>query len=311
MLRHANTGDARPPTLANLYKLARLSDRSNLPPCPDSLIPKMQYNNMYPHDGRQPYSPPSQHPRPPANHLPSGSMNQSHPPQAPPYPPINTIVQRDFMAGGGVGSASQSLPYPQYPPQGPSIPRDDHRPYLTQSSQSEHYPPPHSQSHSYPSVQSGPMDPHSSRSSSRPPDQFIPTPSQNYGFSHSPPTALPNTSQRRPSIDPYYHMSPNPQHTSHPALSPPHAVRGGGSSSLSGPHSHSQSQPLNPSGDRYPCELCDRSFTRSHDRRRHYETVHATAPVLHRCRYCQKDFSRADSLKRHIDNGCDEMSSHR
>lgn len=269
------------------------------------------YNNMYPHDGRQPYSPPtSQHPRPPANHLPSGSMNQSHPPQAPPYPPINTVGQRDFI-GGGMGSASQPLPYPQYPPQGSSIPREDHRPYLTQSSQSEQYSPPHSQSHSYPSMQSGPMDPHSPRSSSRPPDQFIPTPSQNYGFSHSPPTAPQNSSQRRPSIDPYYHMSPNPQHPSHPALPPPHAGRGGGNSSHSGAHSYTQSQPPNPSGERYPCELCDRTFTRSHDRRRHYETVHATAPVLHRCRYCQKDFSRADSLKRHIDNGCDEMSSHR
>lgn len=210
-----------------------------------------------------------------------------------------------MTAGGSIGSGSQSLPYASYPPQGPSIPREDHRSYLPQASQSEHYPPPHSQSHPYASVGNMTVP----RSTPHPPHQFIPTPSQTYsGYSHPSSTASQNSTQRRPSIDPYYHMSPNPQH---PALSPPPGGRGGNGSHSGSQHAHTPSQSSNPPGERYPCELCDRTFTRSHDRRRHYETVHSTAPVLHRCRFCQKDFSRADSLKRHMDNGCDEMSSHR
>ncbi|KAL4073715.1 hypothetical protein J3A83DRAFT_4371016 [Scleroderma citrinum] len=272
----------------------------------------MQYNNMYAHghDGRQPYPSPGQHhPRPPANPHPSGSVDQSHL-QVASYPPINAIVQGDYI-GGSIENASQSHPYPPYPPQGPSVPRDDNRSYLSpQGSQNEYYPPPHPQSHSYATMPSGHMDPRSARSPSRAPQQFIPTPSQTYqSYSHSTSTVPQSSTQRRPSIDPYYHMSPNPQHPSHPVLSLPHT--GSGSGIHPGPqHSVSQSQSSNPPGERYPCELCDRTFTRSHDRRRHYDTVHA-ASVLHRCRYCQKEFSRADSLKRHIDNGCDEMPSHR
>jgi len=130
--------------------------------------------------------------------------------------------------------------------------------------------------------------------------QFIPTQSQTYQVYSGAPTP----GQRvRPTVEPYYHMSPNPQQTAQRGTSP------------LGPHSaHAAISPSsNPAllVDRYPCDLCDRSFTRSHDRKRHYDTVHAPAPVLHRCSYCGKDFSRADSLKRHIDNGCDEMLSHR
>ncbi|KAF9010627.1 hypothetical protein BDQ17DRAFT_1346573 [Cyathus striatus] len=62
-----------------------------------------------------------------------------------------------------------------------------------------------------------------------------------------------------------------------------------------------------PSGERFPCEKCGKTFSRSHDRKRHHETQHLASPVIHRCRYCEKEFSRADSLKRHLDNGCDEM----
>jgi len=81
-----------------------------------------------------------------------------------------------------------------------------------------------------------------------------------------------------------------------------------------------------PSGERFPCEDCGKTFSRSHDRKRHQETLHLPNSVSHRCRYCEKEFSRwvllcwiiirrnywlysvrADSLKRHLDNGCDEM----
>lgn len=57
--------------------------------------------------------------------------------------------------------------------------------------------------------------------------------------------------------------------------------------------------------ERFPCDKCDRSFSRSHDRKRHYESHHLQTP--HLCPTCGKDFSRSDSLKRHIDNGCDRI----
>ncbi|KAF8160692.1 hypothetical protein B0H34DRAFT_697714 [Crassisporium funariophilum] len=64
-----------------------------------------------------------------------------------------------------------------------------------------------------------------------------------------------------------------------------------------------------PSSERFTCETCHKTFSRSHDRKRHYETQHLPTPVVHSCKYCAKEFSRADSLKRHLDNGCDEMPS--
>jgi len=59
--------------------------------------------------------------------------------------------------------------------------------------------------------------------------------------------------------------------------------------------------------ERYRCGECGKTFSRSHDRKRHHETQHHPVPAVHKCRYCEKEFSRADSLKRHLDNGCDEM----
>lgn len=59
-----------------------------------------------------------------------------------------------------------------------------------------------------------------------------------------------------------------------------------------------------PQGDRYVCQQCGASFSRSHDRKRHWASQHLASPPLHRCRNCNKEFSRADSLKRHIDHGC-------
>ncbi|KAI6037586.1 hypothetical protein EDC04DRAFT_2702174 [Pisolithus marmoratus] len=272
----------------------------------------MQYNNSYPHghDNRQPYpSPASHNARPPPNHHhPLGYAEQSNSHQVNPYPTTNTLVQGEYMEPHM--NTAQAHQYSPYPPQGPAIPRDDHRSYFTsQGSGLENFPSSHSPTHSY---LPGAVDPQSSRSTSRPPQHFISTPSQAYNqsHSHSPSTVSQGSTQRRPSIDPYYHMSPNPQHLSHVATA--HGGRSSSSGTQPGPqHSHSQSHSSSASGERYPCDLCERTFTRSHDRRRHYETVHSAAPVLHKCRYCQKDFSRADSLKRHVDNGCDEMPSHR
>lgn len=67
--------------------------------------------------------------------------------------------------------------------------------------------------------------------------------------------------------------------------------------------------PASPEIERFPCDKCDKTFSRAHDRKRHYESQHSTHPYLHRCRFCNKEFSRADSLKRHIDNGCEKDPS--
>lgn len=67
--------------------------------------------------------------------------------------------------------------------------------------------------------------------------------------------------------------------------------------------------PASPENERFACDKCDKTFSRQHDRKRHYESQHSTHPYLHRCRYCNKEFSRADSLKRHIDNGCEKDPS--
>ncbi|EKM54731.1 uncharacterized protein PHACADRAFT_258764 [Phanerochaete carnosa HHB-10118-sp] len=67
--------------------------------------------------------------------------------------------------------------------------------------------------------------------------------------------------------------------------------------------------PASPEIERFACEKCDKTFSRAHDRKRHYESQHSTHPYLHRCRFCTKEFSRADSLKRHVDNGCEKDPS--
>lgn len=249
------------------------------------------------------------------------------PPPCPPDPSVrHSCHSHPFMLIAFASTAHQPIPaqypYPPYPTQSPPA---DHRSYYATSSQApaiEHYPSPGSPTGSYatlnPSAHLSPQPSrHHAHLSQQQQQQFIPTPVQTFqGY----PSAASNSSARsRSSIEPYYHMSPNPQHVVHaPTASTTHAASatGGRSSTAHGPgSSHSHHPHVNThtstivvtAGERYPCDLCDRSFTRLHDRRRHYETVHATSPVLHKCRFCRKDFSRADSLKRHIDNGCDEM----
>ncbi|KAL4245569.1 hypothetical protein ABKN59_009615 [Abortiporus biennis] len=61
-----------------------------------------------------------------------------------------------------------------------------------------------------------------------------------------------------------------------------------------------------PGVERYACTACSKTFSRAHDRKRHFETSHDPNPPNHRCHFCGKSFARADSLKRHLDNGCDK-----
>ncbi|KIJ60012.1 hypothetical protein HYDPIDRAFT_170433 [Hydnomerulius pinastri MD-312] len=249
---------------------------------------------MYPHDNRQ--TQPSRQTSHTSNNFATGYADQSQHHAAIAYPTVNPP-----LPNGVIGTQSSNtlhpLHYSPYPPHSSPVMTDDRRSYFaSQGNAIEHYAPPQSPTHAYASAPSGQMSPQPPRHAPHP-QQFIPTPSQTYQVYSSSSTS----SQRsRSSVEPYYHMSPNPQQVAH-SPSPPHVGRA---------VSHSVN-PSNAVGDRYPCDLCDRSFTRLHDRRRHYETVHAPSPILHKCRYCEKAFSRADSLKRHIDNGCDEMHSNR
>ncbi|KAH8797386.1 hypothetical protein DL96DRAFT_995566 [Flagelloscypha sp. PMI_526] len=55
--------------------------------------------------------------------------------------------------------------------------------------------------------------------------------------------------------------------------------------------------------DRYLCTKCGKTFSRAHDRKRHWETHHHPNPVVHKCGECGREFGRSDSLKRHIEHG--------
>ncbi|KAL0956821.1 hypothetical protein HGRIS_002932 [Hohenbuehelia grisea] len=130
--------------------------------------------------------------------------------------------------------------------------------------------------------------------------RFIPTPSElatNYpGYSADGRAISPSQSRRPEYYSAEYHQQLASSQLQH-----------GGRIPSSRPRSTAPTSNNAASGERFPCEKCGKTFSRSHDRKRHHETQHLAQPVMHRCRFCVKEFSRADSLKRHLDNGCDEM----
>jgi len=67
----------------------------------------------------------------------------------------------------------------------------------------------------------------------------------------------------------------------------------------------SPSPPSSSSSSPHACNVCGATFTRPHDRKRHYESQHTT--IEHVCQYCRKSYARVDSLKRHLDRPCDKM----
>jgi uncharacterized Zn-finger protein len=67
----------------------------------------------------------------------------------------------------------------------------------------------------------------------------------------------------------------------------------------------SPSPPSSSSSSPHACGVCGATFTRPHDRKRHYESQHTT--IEHVCQYCRKSYARVDSLKRHLDRPCDKM----
>jgi hypothetical protein len=54
---------------------------------------------------------------------------------------------------------------------------------------------------------------------------------------------------------------------------------------------------------RFLCDKCGSTFSRMHDRNRHYESTHSENRPVHKCERCRKEFSRADAKKRHQEDG--------
>jgi hypothetical protein len=117
--------------------------------------------------------------------------------------------------------------------------------------------------------------------------QFIPTPSEmantysNYGMVPRSPTLTGGERYSSPTAYPSHLMTANNvnTHRHRPSTRPRSGTLG-------------SSPTTSPSGERFPCEKCGKTFSRSHDRKRHHETQHLATPIIHRCRWCEKEFSR-------------------
>lgn len=119
--------------------------------------------------------------------------------------------------------------------------------------------------------------------------QFIPTPSEIANYTQA---ILPNSPPLAP--DHYDTGLKGYSHSAQMLSQPPHLrpsrISTGRPRTASG--ATSPISATSPSGERFPCEKCGKTFSRSHDRKRHHETQHLPTPVIHRCRYCEKEFSR-------------------
>lgn len=152
-------------------------------------------------------------------------------------------------------------------------------------------------------AQNGPYPPHYSTSAEPPRQygssqrpqgqlQFIPTPSE---IAHSYSTYAQGTAPRSPIVDESYSPSsldyatpPSMDSSSH---RPTRVATGRPRPASTVPTSPGSAS--SPSGERFPCEKCGKTFSRSHDRKRHHETQHTPIPVMHTCHHCQKEFSRS------------------
>lgn len=120
--------------------------------------------------------------------------------------------------------------------------------------------------------------------------QFIPTPSE---IAHSYSTYAHGTVPRSPVVDESYSSldyAPSPSMTSS-SRGPARIATGRPRPASTVPTSPTSAS--SPSGERFPCEKCGKTFSRSHDRKRHHETQHTPIPVMHTCHHCQKEFSRS------------------
>jgi len=151
-----------------------------------------------------------------------------------------------------------------------------------------------SPSHHYPSQYLPPTDTRQLPLHRTPqsPQQFIPTPSEiahSYNYNHTILTASIPEENYPPSGDypPGSHTLPSSHGGQRPSRISTGRPRSGSVSGVASPTSASS-----PSGERFPCEVCGKTFSRSHDRKRHHETQHAPMPITHKCPYCVKGFSR-------------------
>jgi len=186
------------------------------------------------------------------------------------YPNSSRSNDPRYHSSHGYGSSTSSAPLPmygaqshQYPTQAQYIPTSDQRsPPLSHT-------------------------PH-------PPSQFIPTPSEmahSYSsYSQSPHSPTTSEAQYSSSSLDY----PGPPHIVPSSRTPrlPSRIVTGRPRTMSAATSTSPTSASSPSGERFPCDKCGKTFSRSHDRKRHNETQHAVMPVMHTCQFCQKEFSR-------------------
>jgi hypothetical protein len=116
-------------------------------------------------------------------------------------------------------------------------------------------------------------------------DRFIPTPSEiAHTYNYSGPIHDQHSSQSPAAFPiPSQHSSHHRHTSSSPILSPSRVSSTRSPQAATNPNSN----------ERFTCEICGKTFSRSHDRKRHHETQHIASPVLHRCRYCSKEFSRS------------------
>jgi hypothetical protein len=123
---------------------------------------------------------------------------------------------------------------------------------------------------------------------------FIPTPTEMAHSYSNYPQPMPSQSSTMsnhygPGVNQYHGPVPMVSHTQQPPR--PSRISTARPRTASG----ATTSPIlatSPPGERFPCEKCGKTFSRSHDRKRHHETQHLPTPVIHRCRYCEKEFSR-------------------
>lgn len=148
--------------------------------------------------------------------------------------------------------------------------------------------------------------------SSQYPSHYLPPSDHRSGPVGHTPQFIPTPSEIANSYSSYSHQMTNPQSPTIPEEGfssdypiPPHMVPsslGGGHRSsrissgrprtVSAATSTSPTSASSASGERFPCEKCGKTFSRSHDRKRHHETQHLATPIYHVCPYCSKEFSR-------------------
>ncbi|EGO00335.1 hypothetical protein SERLA73DRAFT_180879 [Serpula lacrymans var. lacrymans S7.3] len=234
---------------------------------------------------------------------------RQHPQEAPAYY-AHAPTPTGAYPGTQANEMLRPLPFANYAQHGASLTGNTHGGYFAPSegahgeTTTTGYPQPFYPSHSNSSHHPNSSQIQASTHSIHPPvqsSQFIPTPSQTYQE-----TSSTTTRRARTGTEPY----PPPAHLHHPQAGHPGPTSYHSQANTGRPvHSPSSSAGSAAGGERFPCSQCDRTFTRLHDKKRHFDTIHAANPPTHRCRHCAREFSRTDSLKRHIDNGCDVMPS--